>query len=90
MVYGRILFKVTKRVGEGERQGNGVHTSPAVIIKAAQSNLGRMFMIKSLLTWILAMASSTSLGWRVLVEVCLQVFTAQVRKLRVRIFILLV
>jgi len=64
-------------------------SSEAVICNAFQSSLGRMLMSSFGLSSMVLEASSTDLGWRVLVEVCLQVLTAHVRKLRVRIFILI-
>lgn len=74
-----------RREDGGERKG---FTSEAVVIRAAQSTLGRTLYISAGFASIVSDTSSQSLGWRgkeALLD--LQALTAQVRKFRVRTFI---
>jgi hypothetical protein len=73
------------RAKEGEKESR---TSEAVMIRAFQSTRGRTFVINFGFGSIVSETSSQSLGWRGNeAEVDLQAFTAQVRKLSVRTFI---
>jgi hypothetical protein len=71
--------------GIGRREDS---TSDAVVIRAVQSTRGRTLKSSFGLGSIVSETSSQSFGCRGKeVEVLLQAFTAQVRKLRVRTFI---
>ena len=71
-----------------EGKGRGKQTSAAVIISAFQSILGSTFFRSCGFGAMLSDTNSQSLGCRGKeVDVDLQAFTAQVRKLRVRTFI---
>jgi hypothetical protein len=75
--------------GEGKGRNGRGSTSEAVVIKAFQSILGSMLYISFGFGAMVSDTSSHSFGWRGKeAEDDLQAFTAQVRKLRVRIFIL--
>jgi len=74
--------------GRWEERGGGEFTSEAVVIRAAQSTLGRILYISAGFASIVSDTSSQSLGWRGKEAVLdLQALTAQVRKFRVRTFI---
>lgn len=75
----------------GESGSWGKPSSADVVLSAFQSSLGSKLTNSSGLTSTSSEASSASFGWRGNEsEEDLQVFTAQVRKLRVRSFILAV
>ena len=75
---------------EGKEKREREHTSFAVIINAAHSILGKMLNSSFSFGGRLSETSSQSFGWRGKEALdALQAFTAQVRKLRVRTFIVL-
>lgn len=79
-------FVVVREGGEGKGRRN---TSEEVTHKAFQSIRPSKFVKSAAFKGMLSDTSSQSLGWRGKeADVVLQVLMAQVRKLRVRIFIL--
>ncbi len=70
------------------KRNETLRTSVAVVIRAGQSRRGRRFVRSLGFSSIVSWTSSASFGWRgKQAVVALQDLTAQVRKLRVRIFI---
>jgi hypothetical protein len=77
--------------GRREQEGRGRHTSEAIVRSSGHINRGRMFFKKARLRSVSMISSSASRGWRGKdAGEDLQAFMAQVRKLRVRSFILAV
>ena len=69
-------------------EGRGGRTSLQIVRSSSHINRGKMFFRNGRLTSASWISSSTSRGWRGKLEACvLQVLMAQVRKLRVRSFI---
>lgn len=76
-------------LGFGRRKGEYeyVHTSDAVVLRAGQSSRERILNRSFGSDSSVSLTSSQSLGWRgKAADVDLQALTAQVRKLRVRTF----